>query len=136
MMFNTPVSIPKKPGRDKRTIPSQVYFNTYNSDFSNNGSNDSRARLYPKKPTIKNRLDYSNVYYSYDQASLDGNPIESTLLNQYVYNNEDPPEITSLSNSTRSFEDNIDEYLDPQFDDLRRPDQIRNSSCQPEDSNN
>ena len=105
LLFKTPST----PGRritrfldfNNNSMNSNIYYN--NSDSSNSETNLVKSKSSRRK---------------YDQTSYDRNPIESTLLND-----PDGAESTSLSNSTKSFDENIEEYLDPEFDDLRKPEQ-------------
>jgi hypothetical protein len=105
LLFKTP----NTPGRritrfldfnNNDSMNSNIYYN--NSDTSNSETNLVK---------LNNRR-------KYDQTSYDRNPVESTLLND-----PDGVELTSLSNSSKSFDENIEEYLDPEFDDLRKPEQ-------------
>jgi Leucine-rich repeat (LRR) protein len=104
LLFKTPST----PGRritrfldfNNNSMNSNIYYN--NSDTSNSETN----------------LVKFNSRRKYDQASYDRYPVESTLLND-----PDGVELTSLSNSSKSFDENIEEYLDPEFDDLRKPEQ-------------
>ena len=57
----------------------------------------------------KQRLETTNCFFNDSEISYDNNPIESSIIDD------------TKSIGSKSFEENIEEYLDPKFDDLRKP---------------
>jgi hypothetical protein len=91
------VNLSNRMPNGRNATDSQPYYHSYNPSLKKNSNNRADNKGYPRN----NRLHGIN------------DPVESTLM--------DETDSHSLTASTKSFEENIEEYQDPKFDDLSKP---------------
>jgi hypothetical protein len=81
----------------------------------------SHRKLKSQEPKYSRASNRNSKLIHNANVSYDDNPIENSLI--YELNSS-----TSVSTETKSFDENIEEYQDPKFDDLNKP-SARTSAC-------